>query len=83
MKTATPLTEKSMQILEANIPKLARDAFERAYLDALTQSGKVTRAVNGQLIETFAEGTDRVIRAIAPPFKVKMGAKLTRKASVR
>lgn len=78
-KTIMKLSEQSMQSLETNIPKLARDAFEKAYLDALTQSGKVMRAVNGQLVETNAEGKDRVIRSIHSPIKVKMGVKLTRR----
>lgn len=77
------LSEKSMRALETNIPKLARDAFEKAYLDALTQSGKVMRAVNGKLVETSAEGTDRVIRSIHSPVKVILGTKLTRKVSMR
>lgn len=77
------LSEKSMRSLETNIPKLARDAFEKAYLDALTQSGKVMRAVNGKLVETSAEGTDRVIRSIHSPVKVILGTKLTRKVSMR
>ena len=35
------LSEKAMLTLEANIPKLARNAFEKAYYDALTNSGRV------------------------------------------
>lgn len=72
------LTEESMLSLEANIPKLARGAFERAYFDALTQSGKVMRAVNGQLVETYADGTEKVLRAIQAPIRVEIGTKLTR-----
>ena len=48
------LSEKAMLTLEANIPKLARNAFEKAYYDALTNSGRVLRAINGQLVETLA-----------------------------
>lgn len=75
------LTEESLLALEANIPKLARGAFERAYFDALTQSGKVMRAVNGQLVETYADGTEKVLRAIQSPIRVEIGTKLTRKQS--
>lgn len=69
------LTEESMQVLEAGIPKLAHGAFQRAYYQALTSSGKVMRAVNGQLIESYADGTEKVLRAINSPVKVTMGAK--------
>ena len=54
------MTEEAMLALEANIPKLARGAFERAYFDALTQSGKVMRAINGQLVETYRSEERRV-----------------------
>lgn len=79
MKHMHPLSEKAMQTLEANIPKMAQGAFTHAYLNALTQSGKVLQAVNGQLIEVNVEGSVRVIRAIDPPIKVALGAKRTRK----
>ena len=79
MKPMHTLSEQAMQVLEANIPKMAQDAFTHAYLNALTQSGKVLQAMNGQLIEMSAEGSVRVIRAIAPPIQVKLGTKRTRK----
>ena len=81
MKSTPPLSEQAMQVLEANIPKMASDAFTHAYLNALTQSGKVLQAINGQLVEMSVEGTVRVIRAIAPPIQVEMGAKRFRKVS--
>jgi len=68
------LTEESMQFLEAGIPKLAEGAFQQAYYQALTTSGKVMRAVNGKLVETHADGSETVIRAIHGPFKVTAGA---------
>lgn len=75
------LTEESMTVLEAGIPQLARGAFERAFYEALTQSGKVMRAVNGQLVETYADGTERVIRSLHPPISMKAGVRFTRKDS--
>ena len=64
-----------MQRMEARIPELAGSAVKRAYLQALTTSGKVIEARAGQLIETTAEGTVRVIRHIAKPIPVALGAK--------
>ncbi|WP_237490948.1 hypothetical protein [Malikia spinosa] len=69
------LTEESMKNLEACIPRLAEGAFQRAYYQALTSSGMVLRAVNGLLVETHADGTETVIRAIHNPVKVKIGAR--------
>jgi len=78
MKTPSPMSEKSMQRMEARIPELAGSAVKRAYLQALTTSGKVIEARNGQLIETTAEGTVRVIRSIAKPVAVTVGTKRVR-----
>ena len=78
MTTPSRMSEKSMQRMEANIPDLAGSAVKRAYLQALTTSGKVLEARNGQLIETTAEGTVRVIRSIAKPTAVAVGAKRIR-----
>ena len=69
------LTEESMKNLEAGIPRLAEGAFQRAYYQALTSSGMVLRAVNGQLVETHADGTETVIRVIHHPVQVKVGAR--------
>lgn len=76
------LTEETMKVLEAGIPKLAEGAFQRAYYQALTTSGKVMRAVNGNLVETHADGTETVLRAINSPVKVTMGAKFKLKRRV-
>lgn len=76
------LTEESMRVLEAGIPKLAQGAFQRAHYQALTSTGKVMRAVNGKLVETYADGTETVLRAIHSPVKVSMGAKFKLKPRV-
>ena len=78
MKTPSQMSEESMQRMEARIPELAGSVVKRAYLQALTTSGKVIEARGGQLIETTAEGTVRVIRSIAKPVAVTMGAKRVR-----
>lgn len=78
MKTPSRMSEESMQRMEAQIPELAGNAVRRAYWQALTTSGKVVEARDGQLIETTAEGAVRVIRTIAKPVAVTMGAKRVR-----
>ena len=74
------LTEESMNVLEAGIPKLAQGAFQRAHYQALTTSGMVMRAVNGTLVETYADGSETVARAIHSPVKAAMGARYKLKA---
>lgn len=76
------LTEEVMSVLEAGIPKLAQGAFQRAQYQALMHTGKVVRAVNGQLVETFADGTETVMRTIHSPVKFTMGAKFKLKRRV-
>lgn len=78
MKTPSQMSEESMQRMEARIPELAGSAVKRAYLQALTTSGKVIEARGGQLIETTADGKVRVIRSIAKPVAVTMGTKRVR-----
>ena len=64
-----------MQRMEAFIPMLAHIAVQRARWQALATSGKVVEARNGQLLETAADGTVRVIRTIAKPMAVGVGTK--------
>ncbi|GAB4089502.1 hypothetical protein [Hydrogenophaga soli] len=78
MKTPSRMNEESMLRMEARIPELAGNAVKRAYYQALTVSGKVVEARDGQLIETSVEGTVRVIRDIAKPYAVTLGAKRVR-----
>ena len=59
-----------MQRMEAFIPTLAHIAVQRARWQALATCDKVVEARDGQLIETAANGTVRVIRTIAKPMAV-------------
>lgn len=73
------MSEQDMLKLEAGIPHLAQGAFKRAYEQALNISGKVLRAVDGQLVETHIDGTEVVIRRIKGPVKTVNGTKFTLK----
>ncbi len=75
MSPPSAMNEESMQRMEAFIPVLAHIAVQRARWHALATSGKVVEARDGQLIETAANGTVRVIRTIAKPLAVAMGTK--------
>lgn len=63
-----------MQNMEACVPSLAHIAVQRARRQALATGGKVVEARDGQLVETAANGTVRVIRHIAKPTPVALGA---------
>jgi hypothetical protein len=78
MKTPFRMSEESMRRMEAQIPELAGTAVKRAYWQALTTTGKVMEARDGQLVETTAEGSVRVVRNIAKPISINMGTKRTR-----
>jgi hypothetical protein len=78
MKRNIKMTEKSMLAMEARIPELASSAVRRAYYQALTTSGSVVEAVNGQLVETSADGAQRVIRDLQKPIAVTPGTKRQR-----
>jgi len=69
-----------MNSLEASIPKLAQGDTQSAHDQALTICCKVMRAVNGTLVETYADGSETVVRAIHSPVKVAMGARYKLKA---
>jgi hypothetical protein len=75
MKNPVRMSEESMQHMEAQIPELAGTAVKRAYWQALTTTGKVLEARNGQLVETTSDGAVRVVRSIAKPIAVTMGTK--------
>ena len=75
MTPPSTMSEESMQNMEARIPSLAQIAVQRARRQALTTGGKVVEASNGQLVEATANGTVRVIRHIAKPIPVALGAK--------
>lgn len=73
------LDETAMQALEARIPELAETAVRRAYYQALSTDGKVIEAVDGQLVETSADGRQRVIRTLKTPLPVQPGLRLSRR----
>lgn len=77
-----PLTEAAMQSLEAGIPALAQGAFQQARAQALTVHGRIIEAVDGQLVETSAEGLTRVIGSVPAPTRVSLGLKRVRRITL-
>ncbi len=66
----------SEELVDALIPLLAQQAWARAQREALARNGKVLCAINGQLIEMYADGTQRFIRQLPAPIKVTLGRKI-------
>jgi len=75
MSRKTVLSEQAMQRLEKSIPELAGGAFKRAYSHALSSGGRVIEAKGGKLVETSADGSQRVLKALPKPTPVAPGAK--------
>lgn len=69
-------TEKELDFLEAHIPKLAENAFQKAYLDALSKGQSVLEAIDGNIIEVFPDGTQKVIKPIAADRKIEIDDKV-------
>ena len=57
-------TEKELDFLEEQIPHLAKYAFHKAYLDALSQGNSVLEACNGKIVEIFPDGSKKIIKSI-------------------
>ena len=78
MKHPVKINERSMLALEKRIPELAGSAVKRAYYQALSTSGTVKEAINGKLVETSADGAQRVIRNLPMPIAIALGSKRVR-----
>lgn len=75
MRRKPVLNEQAMQRMERGIPELAGDAFKHAYQHALSSGGTVMEVVNGKLVETSADGSQRVLKTLPKPTLVPLGAK--------
>lgn len=80
MNPSYALDETAMQALEARIPELAETAVRRAYYQALSTDGKVVEAIDGRLVETTADGQQRLIRTLKAPLLVQAGLRLSRRS---
>jgi len=77
------LDEAALSSLEVAIPELAQDALRQAYLQALTTSGSVMEAIDGQLVRTHADGTRTILKDLPQhPTPARIGARLVRKRTV-
>lgn len=69
------MSEECTDSMEALLPALAQMALQRAHRRALATNGVLVQARRSQLLETFADGTLRVIHIIAKPIAVARGTR--------
>ncbi len=67
------INDKAIEYLEQHIPELAESATSQAYWQALAEGNSVIIAQNGKLIEVFPDGTQVLIKEIAPRIKMQKG----------
>jgi hypothetical protein len=82
MESSIVLDESAMTALESHIPELAEEAVRRAYLQALTREGQVIEAIDGNLVATSVDGSQKIIRPLDnKPTRVPQGARRVRKGA--
>jgi len=57
-------------MVNSRIEKLAKEAFSKAYLEALASEDGVTAVVDGVLYQIYKDGTKKKIKDISAGFKV-------------
>ena len=70
------LSEEAMCFLEEHIPELADIAFKEAYWSALASGSSVLISKNGNLVEVFPDGKQKIIKRLPPSVPVTRGQKL-------
>ncbi len=70
------LSEEAMCFLEEHIPELADIAFKEAYWSALASGSSVLISENGNLVEVFPDGKQKIIKRLPPSVSVTRGQKL-------
>lgn len=70
------LSEEAMCFLEEHIPELADVAFTSAYWSALASGSSVLISENGNLVEVFPDGKQKIIKRLPPSISVTRGQKL-------
>lgn len=67
------IDEASMRILEERIPELAEAALKKARQRALDAGFPVTEVCDNNLVETFPDGSRRIIKALPPATHIPIG----------
>jgi hypothetical protein len=81
MKRRQPISEAHMLDAEARFPELAAQAGRAAHERTLASTGRVVKAIKGQVIEAKNDGSIRVLQQLPPATPVKKGLVLVRRGS--
>ena len=73
------LDERTMARQENRIPQLAESAVKQARTRTLKAGRSVVEAVDGKLIESYPDGSHKVLKSIPAPIPVVPGLRLIRK----
>ncbi len=63
-------TEKELDYLEKQIPKLAESAVQKAYLDALSRGNSVMEVSEGKIVKTYPDGTQDYVKTVDADIEV-------------
>ena len=72
------LNEETMTFLENRIPELAEGAIKQAYCKTLISGQTVIEAIDGQLIEFFADGSQKLIKSLPTATPTTIGLRKRR-----
>jgi len=76
------LDERAMQLAETLIPALAEYALRRARDRALTLGGTVLEAIDGKLVETSVDASQRFIANLPPATPIRPGVSAFGRAAI-
>lgn len=73
--SSTQLDEKTLDHLEAQFPQLFQAAVTQAYWGTLAQGLNVLERTEAGLVETFPDGSSRLVKALEPLQNAILGEK--------
>jgi hypothetical protein len=72
------ISEKEIQFLEEQIPEQAQAAITQAYWQTLASGLRVVEQVDDQLVESFPDGSTRIIRPLRKAIPVPLDQSVIR-----
>lgn len=76
-KPALTTLEALMEIENQELQRIAQTAFQQARQQALAAGLSVREEINGELVETHADGSQTHLKTLPPPLQVKPGTRKT------
>ena len=73
--SSDPLSEQTLDHLEAQFPQLFQAAVTQAYWSTLAQGHSMLERTEEGLVETFPDGSSKFIKALEPWVSVTPGEK--------